>query len=124
MAPPVAARERQTEAGPGSSEYDILSATQARYERHYEHPHGLRFSRAGSVDLLDDSGRWLIAWGGPPDTATAENYASISEVDPDTGTVHFEMLIYKGDILAHAHTYRVYHRYEADWTPPPLDLPP
>ena len=97
-------------------EYDISSGTQAVFSREYRHPHGYFTGTAGGVVELDN-GNWLIAWGNSPGTALDEA-VSISEVDPDTGTAHLEMLILvSGKPL---HTYRVY-RYDEDNINIPVD---
>ena len=97
-------------------EYDISSGTQAVLSREYRHPHEYFTGTAGGVVELDN-GNWLIAWGNSPGTALDEA-VSISEVDPDTGTAHLEMLILvSGKPL---HTYRVY-RYDEDNINIPVD---
>ena len=99
-------------------EYDISSGTQARMTREYRRPGGYFTRIAGGVVELDN-GHWLIAWGGWPNTEV-EDAVSISEVDPDTGTVHLEMLIL--DAGSYVNSYRVY-RYPEDEVDIPLTLP-
>ena len=99
-------------------EYDISSETQAVFSRQYEPPDGYHTGTAGGVTELDN-GNWLIAWGNTPNLGLNQS-RSVSEVDPDTGTVHFEMLILRSS--AYAPTYRAYRYPEAD-IPIPLSLP-
>ena len=99
-------------------EYDISTETQAVFSRQYEPPDGYHPGTGGGVTELDN-GNWLIAWGNTPNLGLNQS-RSVSEVDPDTGTVHFEMLILRSS--AYAPTYRVYRYPEADISIP-LSLP-
>ena len=99
-------------------EYDISSGTQARFTRAYIPPNGYYTGGEGAVTRLPN-GNWLIAWGNPVNEL-ARRAVSISEVDPDTGDVHFEMrMIHNGHYV---NSYRAY-RYPEDEVPIPLNLP-
>ena len=97
-------------------EYDISSATQARYLRQYERPATQMNSEThGGVTLLEN-GNWLIAWGGTGGTL------AVSEVASD-GTAVFRMRMFRpGNSSAPGLTYRVYRASEAD-VRIPLNLP-
>jgi hypothetical protein len=89
-------------------EYDISTGTQAELTREYRHPHEVYTGRAGSVVELPN-GNWLIGWGNHLSRHSLDEVVSISEVDPDTGTVHLDMLFTSGGKAIH--TYRAY-RYD------------
>lgn len=103
-------------------EYDISSGTHAVYKREYRAPDGQGyFPYRGGVHVLDAFGgkvHWLINWGGSASdrTATVDNTIAVSEVDPDTGTAHMEVTMFKDSL--DAWSYRVYRVPEAA-----LDLP-
>ena len=99
-------------------EYDISSGTQAAFAREYRHPNGVFTRNTGGVSLLDN-GHWLIAWGLPGDVK--DGVISVSEVDPETGTAHFEMLINEHPFSSKPRmTYRA---YRASGVTIPLNLP-
>ena len=102
-------------------EYDISSGDQAEIENEYQRPNGFHTPFAGGVTLLD-SGNWLIAWGdrGGGTPLNFNRSVTISEVDPGTGTAHFELLMYTSNKTVT--TYRVYHEDQAD-VEIPLNLP-
>ena len=99
-------------------EYDISSGTQAVFSREYRRAGGYHTLFMGGVMELPN-GNWLIAWGNEPNVETAAA-VSISEVDPETGTEHFELLMHRSG--KYRNTYRVYRHPEAD-LPIPLNLP-
>ena len=99
-------------------EYDISSGTEARMVREYRGPDNYYTGSAGGVVELD-TGNWLIAWGSRPNRGP-EDAVSISEVDPDTGAVHLELLIL--DSGKYVNTYRIY-RYPEDEVDINLVLP-
>ena len=102
-------------------EYDISSGNQAEVENQYQRPNGFYTPFAGGVTMLQNR-NWLIAWGdrrgGVP--LNFERSVTISEVDPRTGTAHFELLMYQSDKTVT--TYRVHHEAEDD-VDIPLNLP-
>ena len=92
-------------------EYDISSDTQAVLSREYRHPRRVYTGRAGSVRELAN-GNWLIGWGNQISDDDWDEAVSITEVDPDTGTVYLEMLFATdGEPI---HTYRAYRYDESD----------
>ena len=106
-------------------EYDISSGTQAWFVREYRLPPEYGSSWImGAVSILDN-GRWLITWGGGlfgTSTMSKAGLPSVSEVDPATGTVHFQMNMYLAHGNRYGTTYRVYREREAD-VRIPLNLP-
>ena len=107
-------------------EYDISSGTHAVYKREYRAPDGQGyFPYRGGVHVLDTFGgkvHWLINWGGSASdrTVTVDNTIAVSEVDPDTGTVHMEVTMFKDSL--DAWSYRVY-RVPENVLDLPLNLP-
>jgi hypothetical protein len=107
-------------------EYDISSGTHAVYKREYRAPDGQGyFPYRGGVHVLDTFGgkvHWLINWGGSASdrTVTVDNTIAASEVDPDTGTVHMQVTMFKDTL--DAWSYRVY-RVPEDALDLPLNLP-
>ena len=107
-------------------EYDISSGTHAVYQREYRAPDGQGyFPYRGGVHVLDTFGgkvHWLINWGGSASdrTVTVDNTIAVSEVDPDTGTVHMQVTMFKDTL--DAWSYRVY-RVPEDALDLPLNLP-
>ena len=107
-------------------EYDISSGTWAVYKREYRPPAGQGyFPYRGGVDVLDDFGgrvHWLISWGGTAAdrTVSVEETIAVSEVDPDTGTVHLEVNMSMDRL--DAWSYRVY-RVPENALALPLNLP-
>ena len=90
-------------------EYDISSGTQAVFSREYRQPHGFTNTAGGVVELAN--GNWLIAWGNGP-VADSGHAVSVSEIDPDTGTAHLELLLSKSGMAIR--TYRAYRYDESD----------
>ena len=83
--------------------------SQATVANEYERPNGLHTPYLGGVSTLAN-GHWLIAWGGR--SQDYQRMATISEVDPETGVTHFELVLHRdGKAIA---TYRAYHESEAD----------
>ena len=106
-------------------EYDISSGSQAVFLREFRRPAGHGFSMwKGGVTVFKDasnSDRWLITWGTTQNrTVDIDQIATVSEVDPATGTAHFHLNLSRGGSLAES--YRVYRESEADVTVP-LNLP-
>ncbi len=107
-------------------EYDISSGTHAVYKREYRAPDGQGyFPYRGGVHVLDAFGgkvHWLINWGGGASdrSVAVDNTIAVSEVDPDTGTVHMQVTMFKGAL--DAWSYRVY-RVPEDALDLPLNLP-
>ena len=107
-------------------EYDISSGTQAELKREYEPRAGQGyFPYRGGVHVLEDFGgsvHWLISWGGAATnrTVTVAEAIAVSEVDPESGTAHLEVNLYKGSL--DAWSYRVYRVPESD-VDIPLNLP-
>lgn len=97
-------------------EYDISSGTNARYVREFRLPAEFGYTPVeGGVSVYGEaSPRWLIAWG-PTELATSTDPPfHVSEVDPQTGTVHLR--------LRWGATYRAYREPEDDVLIP-LNLP-
>ena len=109
-------------------EYDISSGTQAAFMREYKRAAEQGHSQAGGgVTVVNDdmdraNDRWLITWGGVIVNATvgAQELIAISEVDPVTGTVLFELSMFKSGNPVR--TYRLYHQPDAA-VRIPLNLP-
>ena len=107
-------------------EYDISSGTRAELKREYEPRAGQGyFPFRGGVHVLEDFGgsvHWLISWGGDATnrTVTVAEAIAVSEVDPESGTAHLEVNLYKGSL--DAWSYRVYRVPESD-VDIPLNLP-
>ena len=107
-------------------EYDISSGSNAVYKREYRAPEDQGyFPYRGGVHVLDTFGgkvHWLINWGGSASdrTVTVDNAVAVSEVDPETGTVHMEVNMFKDTL--DAWSYRVY-RVPEDALDLPLNLP-
>lgn len=107
-------------------EYDISSGSHAVYKREYRAPAGQGyFPYRGGVHVLDAFGgkvHWLINWGGGAfdRTVTVDKTIAVSEVDPDTGTVHMEVNMFKDSV--DAWSYRVY-RVPENALDIPLNLP-
>ena len=101
-------------------EYDISSGTKASFVRQFKLASKYGFaSFFGGVTVLDN-GHWLIAWGSKEGTVPVREAATISEVDPATGSVLFRMNLSRSgtEFL----TYRAYREPEAD-VHIPLSLP-
>ena len=108
-------------------EYDISSATQARFRRQYLLPEGQGYSHfGGGVTVLEENeenGHWLITWGFLRDATVAEDRRlAVSEVDPESGTALFEMNMDAPHSTDQVRTYRVYREPETN-VPIPLNLP-
>ena len=105
-------------------EYDISSGTQARFRRQYLLPEGQGYSHwAGGVTVLEENGHWLITWGYLRHATVAEDRRlAVSEVDPESGTVLFEMNMDAPHSTVQVRTYRVYREPETN-VPIPLNLP-
>ena len=107
-------------------EYDISSGTQAEFKREYQPRAGQGyFPYRGGVHVLEDfsgSLHWLISWGGNATgrTVALDKTIAVSEVNPETGTVHLEVNMYKGS--RDAWSYRVYRVPESELSIP-LNLP-
>ena len=102
-------------------EYDIASGTQAELVRQYLLPEEQGYTfLMGAVDVLPN-GHWLISWGDKvgPQVPPGER-VTVSEVDPDTGTVVLAMNLSKSG--AEAITYRAHREPEAA-VEIPLNLP-
>ena len=113
----VGARKNQTPVS-RVVEYDIPSGTQATFVREYRHPNGIFTRNTGGVSLLDN-GHWLFAWGSPGDET--DGVISISEVDPETGTAYFEMLMTENPY--NSKPRMTYRAYRASGVTTPLNLP-
>ena len=98
-------------------EYDISSGTQAVLSREYRHPRRVYTGMAGSVRELAN-GNWLIGWGNQISRDNRDEAVSITEVDPDTGTVYLEMLFATDG--KPIHTYRA-NRYDESGITIPVD---
>ena len=98
-------------------EYDISSATQAVFRREYRLPGPHGYSRSqGGVTVLHN-GHWLITWGSKTGrTVSLDQTVAVTEYDPESSTVLFEMHMSQFD--GEAVTYRAYRVSEAD-----LDIP-
>ena len=99
-------------------EYDISSGTQAEFKREYQPRAGQGyFPYRGGVHVLEEfsgSLHWLISWGGNATgrTVALDKTIAVTEVNPETGTVHLEVNMYKGSL--DAWSYRVYRVPESE----------
>ena len=102
-------------------EYDISSGSTAEFVRDFRLPRKYGPTDVWGGATVLDSGRWLIAWNHSPGTTLNWNETiAVSEVDPETGTVHLHLHMSWNN--APVATYRVYRVAEED-VQIPLNLP-